>query len=435
MPPSIGSRISDTAGLPYEKLAELKGVLQLDILDKDNAVVITQQGNGALNLETVPPAVIDPRPKACLAVLALILFGSGQAPTAPTIRWEDDPSGVSVVGLSPGLLKAFKAGDGPTVLAIMVESKTAQADRPSMLGSYRVEGDSLRFTPRYPFDRGRTYSATFRPSRLTGGKEPDLASSHLVPKPARPATVVSRVSPATDRPPENLLKFYLSFSSPMSRGEVYDRVRLLKADGKAVDFPFLRLNEELWDPTGTRLTVLIDPGRIKRGLKPREEFGPVLEAGREYTLVIDAAWPDAEGDPLGSEFRKTFRAGPADEVQPNPDRWTIDRPSASTRNPLTVTFPEPLDRALIASALGLVDPDGRDVAGKFAVEDDETRWRFTPENPWIEGEYGLEVDTDLEDLAGNSIRRPFEVDVVGVTTTRPESSTVRRPIAIRPKGR
>ena len=52
--PSISQRISDTAGLPYEKLDELKGVVQLDLLDKDNAVVITQQANGILNLETVP---------------------------------------------------------------------------------------------------------------------------------------------------------------------------------------------------------------------------------------------------------------------------------------------------------------------------------------------------------------------------------------------
>ena len=51
---SITSRIADTAGQPYEKVAELKNVVQLDALDKDNALVLIQAPSGALNLETVP---------------------------------------------------------------------------------------------------------------------------------------------------------------------------------------------------------------------------------------------------------------------------------------------------------------------------------------------------------------------------------------------
>ena len=304
-----------------------------------------------------------------------------------------------------------------------------------MLGSYRVVGEALRFTPRYGFDRGKTFVATFRPSKLPGGTGPGVSSSHLVFKPKREATVVKAVTPSSDRVPENLLKFYLYFSSPMSRGEVYNRVRLLKQDGEAVDLPFLRLGEELWDPTGTRLTMLIDPGRIKRGLKPREESGPVLEAGRSYTLVIAQGWLDAEGDPLAMDFRKTFRAEAPDETQPDPKTWKIDRPSASTREPLTLTFPEPLDRALIESALALVDAKGEPVAGHLEVKANETRWEFTPEKPWAEGVYQLLIDGDLEDLAGNSIIHPFEVDVQRDTPTRPEPKLIRLPIAIRPKGR
>ncbi len=307
-------------------------------------------------------------------------------------------------------------------------------DRPVMLGTYRVEGGALRFTPRYPFNKGRTYSATFRPSSLPAGARDEISSTRLIPKPARPATVVIGVTPSGDRVPENLLKFYLYFSSPMSRGEVYDRVRLLKDDGPAVDLPFLRLGEELWDPTGTRLTVLIDPGRIKRGLRPREEAGPVLEAGRSYTLVIDRAWRDAEGDPLKSEYRKTFRAEAADETQPNPKTWKVARPAATTREPLVVTFPEPLDRALIESSLTLVDGKGEPVAGKVEVGGHETRWEFTPESLWAEGDYTLVIDADLEDLAGNSILRPFEVDVQRDTPSRPEGKLIRLPVSIRAKG-
>jgi hypothetical protein len=51
--PSISDHITDTAGLPYKKVEELKGVVQLDALDKDHALVLVQQPGGALNLETV----------------------------------------------------------------------------------------------------------------------------------------------------------------------------------------------------------------------------------------------------------------------------------------------------------------------------------------------------------------------------------------------
>ena len=36
---------------------------------------------------------------------------------------------------------------------------------------------------------------------------------------------------------------------------------------------------------------------------------------------------------------------------------------------------------------------------------------FIPAEPWRPGEYQLLVDTVLEDLAGNHIGRPFDVDL------------------------
>src|SRR5262249_5583071 len=155
------------------------------------------------------------------------------------------------------------------------------------------------------------------------------------------------VYPTRDRLPENQLKFYLHFSAPMSRGEAYDRVRLLDDKGKLVEKPFLELAEELWDDSGTRFTLFFDPGRIKRGLKPREIYGPALEEGKSYTFVVDRGWPDAEGNPLKAEFRKSFRVGPPDDTQPDVANWKLTPPSPGTDAPLTVTFPEPLDHAML----------------------------------------------------------------------------------------
>ena len=52
--PSIADRVTDTAGLPYQKVTDLQGVVQLDALDKDHALILVQKESGALDLATVP---------------------------------------------------------------------------------------------------------------------------------------------------------------------------------------------------------------------------------------------------------------------------------------------------------------------------------------------------------------------------------------------
>ena len=98
----------------------------------------------------------------------------------------------------------------------------------------------------------------------------------------------------------------------MSRGVAWKHIHLLRHDGSCVDLPFLEIEQEMWDAESTRLTVLFDPGRIKCGVKPLEEVGPSIEAGRSYTLVIDRDWPDASGAPLVTAHHKEFwvRRGP-----------------------------------------------------------------------------------------------------------------------------
>jgi hypothetical protein len=359
----------------------------------------------------------------------------------PVIRAHADGTAVDVEGLRSDDQAAladvkWKPEEWASLFALHVEPAGGGdlAGRPAVLGSYAVEGEALRFTPRFPLKPGVHYRAVFHPERLPKHpvKGKDVEEAVLLPKPPRPAAEVEHVYPSADTLPENQLKFYLCFTAPMSRGEAYDHVHLLDADGKPVVRPFLELGEELWDPEGKRLTLFIDPGRIKRGLKPREDLGPVLEKGKRYTLVLDADWPDAEGDPLKAAYRKTFTAGPMLETQPDPKAWRVEAPPAGGREPLAVTFPGPLDHALLQWMLTVEDADGRAVPGEVEVTDDETRWRFTPKESWAAGEYRLVADTRLEDLAGNSIARPFEVDLLRPVEAPKAAEAVRLPFAVRP---
>jgi hypothetical protein len=237
-----------------------------------------------------------------------------------------------------------------------------------------------------------------------------------------PSTRVRAVYPSAGVLPENQLKLYLCFTAPMQSGEAWTRIRLLDAHGKPVDLPFLEIDQELWNRDRTRLTVLFDPGRIKRGVLPLDEVGPSIEAGRSYTLAIDREWLDGRGAPLVEPFRKTFRVGPPDRAPIDTATWRVTAPRAGTREPLTVAFPEPLDYAMLHHAIEV-----RGVAGTVEIGRGETEWRFTPGQPWKSGGHQLIVQSNLEDLAGNRIGRPFDIDVFEKVTRAVARETVSLP--------
>jgi hypothetical protein len=74
---------------------------------------------------------------------------------------------------------------------------------------------------------------------------------------------------------------------------------------------------------------------------------------------------------------------------------------------------------------------GRKVPGKVAVAERETVWLFTPDAPWRAGAHRLVADTRLEDLCGNSIGRPFEVDVLRPVERTVKAETVKVPFRVR----
>jgi hypothetical protein len=216
----------------------------------------------------------------------------------------------------------------------------------------------------------------------------------------------------------------------MVQGDSYRHVRLLDAQGKEVDLPFVNVGQELWDRSGTRITLLLDPGRIKRGLRPREEVGPIFTEGGAYSLIIDNTWLDAAGNRLASPFRKDFRVAGPDDTQPDPSRWAIHAPRAETNEMLEIEFDEPLDHAMLRRVLDVVDQRGRPVVGEISVDREETRWLFSPRTDWAAGPYNVVVDATLEDLAGNSIGRPFEVDVFEKVEASVKPEKVLIPFAV-----
>ena len=72
---------------------------------------------------------------------------------------------------------------------------------------------------------------------------------------------------------------------------------------------------------------------------------------------------------------------------------------------------------MLQRMLTVTDHNDRAITGTVAVNLNETEWRFRPQANWIAGKYSVRVMTLLEDLAGNSIAKLFEVDVTSSDDT------------------
>lgn len=378
-------------------------------------------------------------------LLVVLLGAAAQPPARVTLRWVEDPSepGKTVVELSGLAAKALDELSRPDTKparwqqALAVHARQGglvDVGMPPMLGEYRVEGGVVRFRPRFPLEPGVEYRAVFRPGQLPGGLKGDrssiVADFRLPARRAEPSTVVRQVYPSGEVLPENLLKFYVHFSAPMSRGHIYDHIRLQDESGKDVELPFLEIDEELWDPSMTRLTLFIDPGRIKRGVQPLEEIGPALEEGKRFALVIDAAWRDAAGAPLKETFRKPFRVGPPDREPPEPAKWKVEPPRAGAKEPLTLTFDGPMDHALAERVVRVARASGNAVGGVTTLAEGDRRWSFVPDEPWAAGRYEVVAGAALEDLAGNNVGKPFEVDLQKGAGPKADTPPARLPFDV-----
>ena len=322
------------------------------------------------------------------------------------LRESSDSAVFSLKGIrSLEQLHKLPSADLQKLLIVRVQ-KSACGTLPPLLGTVSILDSELLFTSRFPLSPSVAYRVELTPM-LTDNRETSPILFTAQPRKSSPPTTVVSVFPSANVLPENVLKFYIHFSASMSRGEAYQRVHLMRGNTE-VPTPFLELGEELWDSEQKRFTLFVHPGRIKKGLKPREESGAPMVDGHDYVLRIDGDWLDAQQKPLREPFVKKFRVAFADEVQPDPKSWKIVPPKANSRSSVTVTLDEPLDHSLLSRVIRVLDASKSEVAGTVSVRELEKVWSFEPKEPWMPGQYTLAIASTLEDLAGNNLARPFE---------------------------
>jgi hypothetical protein len=341
----------------------------------------------------------------------------------PTLRLNSDASPraagrVTACCLDPDLVAFLSRCARPDdLLKSVFRVKVAQGPSPrwetvpAVAGRYFLFEDEVQFIPHLPFERNVKYCATFdlRPLGALFAAEP-LSLEFVIPseQKAPTLTVVTHIFPSGDSLPENLLRFYVGFSNSMQRGRALQEISLLDSDGQPVADALYRAPVELWDKTMRHLTVLLDPGRLKRWVGPNIALGPPLKVGQAYTLQIGSGMIDLCGRPLRESFRKRFVVSDAVREAISPEHWKILPPATGGRQPLALRFKNPLDWGLLLRTITVESADGLRIDGQVLVDQCESRWSLTPNSPWTAGVYRIRVASGLEDVCGNTMTGAFD---------------------------
>ncbi|MEO0323770.1 MAG: hypothetical protein AAF447_12490 [Myxococcota bacterium] len=298
----------------------------------------------------------------------------------PSPRWVDVPGAHSAA--------VFVAGAERPVAGSLAPARPLGA------------GVARRFRPAFAFAPGLTYEV--RTARCR--------ASFAVPRLEAAAPRVMAVYPRSPSIPENVLRFYVTFSEPMADAASSVPIRLLREGGEDLSGVFFRPDEALWSADRRRLTLLVDPGRVKTGLRAHRTLGRAFVAGERYRLEVRAGWPSLAGKPLETPFVHRFVATPEDRAKVDPARWCVRTTEGAAGARLTVGFGEPVDHASVQRLLRVANADDVLVPGSWTLGAGDAQARWTPAEPLgaAFGSHRLLVGARFEDVAGNDLRAAFD---------------------------
>lgn len=315
------------------------------------------------------------------------------------------------------------AGDPDQIVQVFVgQIDTCCDGKTPMAGRYSQDNDVLSFTPAFGFSPGTDYVV-----RIARPQGTEIIPFSLAPDVVIVPAALTEIYPSGGSLPENTLRFYIHFSVPMRPGVAFDHIRLRDAEGNVDDAAFMRFKQELWNADRTRLTVLLDPGRVKRNVATNVELGPALLEGREYTLSVDGGWAAADGRSVLPAFEKRFTVTAPLRELPDVGNWRITPPCVGTSEPLLIDFGRPFDRHLLMQDIRVRTEDGQVIAGAIEVGEGELSWNFSPDAVWPSEQLHLDVSPTLEDVAANNFRDLLDHVANGATTM---GGSVTMPISL-----
>lgn len=301
--------------------------------------------------------------------------------------------------------------DPSDVFLVFVGSRDECCEGKSPIaGRYSMAGRTVTFVPAFDFIEGQSYTIKVRRNNAPDDATNDAANNDaslfneftVERSIVKVAPEIVAIYPSGKVIPENTLRFYIHFSTPMKPHVSNDYIKLVDAAGTADTAAFMAFKQELWSEDRKRLTLLMDPGRIKRGVAQNRTLGPALREGSTYSIVVDEGWPTASGADSMPSYESAFTVSKALRTLPDPAQWKIALPNNLTGDPLVIEFERPYDHELLLSGISVLDDNGKPVVGEVTIENNEHTWRFDPHDTWRHSRIQIAINTQLEDVAGNN---------------------------------
>ena len=313
-------------------------------------------------------------------------------PTKP-----DDPVKLGLVDFEIAKVESLAC----EYLSVFVDVRGGVNENLAVQGKYKFKDNHLEFTPYFPFERGFKYVVRYR--SLNNAAHFSYQSFLIGEEgPTEKAEVIG-IYPSADILPENLLRFYIYFNTPMKKGQSLIHIQLTDSEGNVDSRAFMEFKYELWSSDRKRLTILFDPGRIKRGVATNLELGPALQEGESYELKILGSWQDIYGNEMIKDFTKRFMTEKAYRQHINISNWEIQEPSLHSFDTLNIYCDRLMDHALIQSMIEIQDEHKNPITGHWHTSENEQNLHFVAENEWASGKYRIFFRKELEDIAGNNL--------------------------------
>ncbi len=346
-------------------------------------------------------------------LLNLSAEGASQAPAALTTPQLTTDSVVLTTKISK--LKPGGQHSVQNFLSVFVgDDLDCCNDKYAIQGRYRLTDGKVIFTPDFPFMLDQAYKIRtmissfdddYQSSRLDKDQPNYFYTTFTIVNETESIQArVIKIYPTSGLLAENILRFYVYFSTPMKRQVALEYIKLIDENGKRDLHAFMRFKQELWSPDGKRLTLLFDPGRIKRKVATNIELGPALQEGKRYQLVIDGKWETATGKKLKRSFVKEFLVVESLRTFPDPKKWIVKRPMLNSSDPLSIRFDRIYDHALSKKFIQIRDLKNSIIMGEVSLVDNEKSWIFRPEKNWNVSEIKVIINAELEDIAGNNLQ-------------------------------
>jgi len=218
---------------------------------------------------------------------------------------------------------------------------------------------------------------------------------------------ITNIYPTSNEIPENCLRFYIYFDSPMREGNALNFIKLFDQQDNEISHVFFDNVHELWTPDHKRLTLLLDPGRVKSGLQANAAMGRAFTEKNTYRLVVTKGFEGLNGYKMTSDYVKTFTAIREDRKGLDINQWHFEYPKNKTDS-LKIDFKESVDHVSANHYILIVDSHGTVIPTIVDLQKNEKKVIFKPVSNWVKGTYRILINHRFEDIAANNINGAFD---------------------------